>query len=362
MPAELAIYKDKHFQARSETQYFLHYMVGPGTAADITISRLIANINNCYIFVELMLQLSEKYGQDPSLPKIDNHRLKAVGEEFHNLASQICDWLVDEVFLDLQILVNELLTREWLTNAHAVDTICVTLEDYCQDFVHLRDDFYEALMKKIQARLGREYLKALFSRTQLISTSGLSSPGEDIADKDRRVPSPGEDIADKDRRVPSPGEDISDEYLKVRTKLVSTSKLSSQDEDLARKYLKAPFSRKISFKSYDERFPAAEKISQEAEQLQQLFTQLIPQHQDDSPFEALPMLAEVIKLKDTSMMSLELSGLSSRYPDIRTDQLVSLLMIREDLGRSGSRQMVIDCLGEDHDTRAKSTKTVFSSL
>ena len=49
----------------------------------------IANINNCYIFVELMLQLSEKYGQDPSLPKIDNHRLKAVGEEFHNLASQM---------------------------------------------------------------------------------------------------------------------------------------------------------------------------------------------------------------------------------------------------------------------------------
>jgi len=31
--------------------------------------------------------------------------------------------------------------------------------------------------------------------------------------------------------------------------------------------------------------------------------------QDDSPFEALPMLAEVIKLKDTSMMSLELSVL-----------------------------------------------------
>ena len=42
LAAELAIYKDKHFQARSETQYFLHYMVGPGTAADITISRLVS--------------------------------------------------------------------------------------------------------------------------------------------------------------------------------------------------------------------------------------------------------------------------------------------------------------------------------
>lgn len=27
LAAELANYKDKHFQARSETQYFLHYMV-----------------------------------------------------------------------------------------------------------------------------------------------------------------------------------------------------------------------------------------------------------------------------------------------------------------------------------------------
>lgn len=36
-----------------------------------------------------MLQLSDKYGQDLSLPKIDNHRLKSVGEEFHNLASEM---------------------------------------------------------------------------------------------------------------------------------------------------------------------------------------------------------------------------------------------------------------------------------
>ena len=49
----------------------------------------IANINNCYMFVELMLQLSDKYGQDANLPKIDNHRLKSVGELFHNLASEM---------------------------------------------------------------------------------------------------------------------------------------------------------------------------------------------------------------------------------------------------------------------------------
>ena len=35
--------------------------------------------------------------------------------------------------------------------------------------------------------------------------------------------------------------------------------------------------------------------------------------QDDSAFEALPMLAEVIKLKDTSMVSFELSVSQRRH-------------------------------------------------
>ena len=45
-----------------------------------------------------------------------------------------------------------------------LDTICITIEDYCQDFVHLRDRYYEMLLKKTQIRVAKEYYRALFAR------------------------------------------------------------------------------------------------------------------------------------------------------------------------------------------------------
>ena len=45
-----------------------------------------------------------------------------------------------------------------------VDTICITLEDYCQDFVHLKDKFYQILLTRAQHKIVIDYMKALFSR------------------------------------------------------------------------------------------------------------------------------------------------------------------------------------------------------
>ena len=48
-------------------------------------------------------------------------------------------------------------------NSNPVDTICITVEDYCQDFVHLHDQFYDALLQRAQMRVAREYFRALFT-------------------------------------------------------------------------------------------------------------------------------------------------------------------------------------------------------
>ena len=51
-----------------------------------------------------------------------------------------------------------------IQSSNAVDTICITIEDYCRDFVHLKDRYYESLLQKAQNKVWVEYMKALLSR------------------------------------------------------------------------------------------------------------------------------------------------------------------------------------------------------
>ncbi|KAJ8322023.1 hypothetical protein KUTeg_000494, partial [Tegillarca granosa] len=98
---------------------------------------------------------------------------------------------------------------------------------------------------------------------------------------------------------------------------------------------------KPTFYVYDDRKNAAEKICREAEQLKDLFLK----YGDENDFTVLQSLAEVFKLRDTSMMSLEIMGLIKNHPDIRMEQLINLLLCRGDMSRSEARQMVQDTMG-----------------
>ncbi|XP_064597131.1 exocyst complex component 3-like isoform X2 [Liolophura sinensis] len=125
--------------------------------------------------------------------------------------------------------------------------------------------------------------------------------------------------------------------------------LTKFERVIVKEYLKALFSRKLSFKNYDERRRSAEKICTEADQYKRLIRELRPRGgQKSTLMDVLPMLSEVLKLKDTSMLSLEVTHLANKYPDVKMDQVISLLLARGDISRSEARQIAVDALREAH--------------
>ena len=66
--------------------------------------------------------------------------------------------------------------------------------------------------------------------------------------------------------------------------------------------------RRIAFKDYEGRRDAAKKITEESKKIEKLFKKLAkPSLEPETQCSVLPTLAEVIKLRDTSMMALEIS-------------------------------------------------------
>lgn len=136
--------------------------------------------------------------------------------------------------------------------------------------------------------------------------------------------------------------------------------LAKGQRRVIKEYLKALLSRKLSFKNYEERKASAEKICAEAEQIKHQFIDMCGKL-DVSLFDVLPHLSECLKLKDTSMLSLEIMGFTQKYPDIRMEQLLTLILSRGDISRNDARQLAIDTLGEDDQAQTK-PKGIFSEI
>ncbi|XP_075396956.1 exocyst complex component 3 isoform X2 [Tenrec ecaudatus] len=123
---EAQLYKEEHLRNRQCPQCYVQYM--------------IAVVNNCQTFRESIVSLKRKYlkgdleeGLAMSQPSMD-----AVLDA---IAKDGCSSLLEEVFLDLEQHLNELMTKKWLLGSNAVDTICVTVEDYFNDFAKIKKPY-----------------------------------------------------------------------------------------------------------------------------------------------------------------------------------------------------------------------------
>ncbi|XP_034945828.1 exocyst complex component 3 [Chelonus insularis] len=148
-------FKAKHFEDRSQVPYFTHHM--------ITI------VNNCIQFIELAQQMKQLYwvsnANEDAAVKFEN--LIASYQQLRNEAAAI---LLEESFLDLEPQFQDLLTPKWLNSSIPVETICVTLEDYFQDYNHLRMKNFQYVINEAQNLIARRYIAAMLQRKISLKT------------------------------------------------------------------------------------------------------------------------------------------------------------------------------------------------
>lgn len=141
-------FKEKHFKDRSQVPFFTQHI--------ITI------VNNCQQIMELAQQLKQLYWPKTRTDHYED--FEKLLHTFQALRDETATYLLDEAFLDLDGHFNELFTVKWVGSNIAVDTICVTLQDYFQDYNHLRVINFEFVIKEAQKMVAKRYIKALLSK------------------------------------------------------------------------------------------------------------------------------------------------------------------------------------------------------
>uniref|UniRef100_W5L090 Exocyst complex component 3-like 1 n=1 Tax=Astyanax mexicanus TaxID=7994 RepID=W5L090_ASTMX len=111
-------------------------------------------------------------------------------------------------------------------------------------------------------------------------------------------------------------------------------------------YVRALMQKKLICRSDEDRQQLAQQMVQDAQQLKEHFQSMEADSTvtEVNPAALIPVLADVIKLKDPGLLTLEVSGLISKYPDISEDHVSALLDVRGDVPR-GIRGTVL-CLLE----------------
>lgn len=146
--AAVADIKERHFKNRDQVKFFTQHI--------ITI------VNNCQQMIELAQQMKQLYWPKSKTEHYED--FERLISTFHTIRSDSITYLLEEAFLDLDGQFNDLFTVKWLTSSMSVDTICVTLEDYFQDYNHLRPNNFELVINEAQRMVAKRYIRAMLSK------------------------------------------------------------------------------------------------------------------------------------------------------------------------------------------------------
>lgn len=80
------------------------------------------------------------------------------------LRDEAAQFLLEEAFLDLEPQFQDLIASKWVTSSIPVDTVCVTLEDYFQDYIHLRIRNFDYVISEAQNLVAKRYISAMLQK------------------------------------------------------------------------------------------------------------------------------------------------------------------------------------------------------
>ncbi|GFY37592.1 exocyst complex component 3 [Trichonephila inaurata madagascariensis] len=292
-------YRNKHFEDRSVVKFFTSYM--------------IATANNCLQFCEFADKLRIRYSKDlTAISKNAEIIFCRTIEAFLKLILVVLKCLREELFMDLSSNLNEVMTRTWfLSGNQIVDTIHATLEDYGNDYTHLLPENFNLLITDVMNWIAVNYIYAVMQKRMT--------------------------------------------FKSYEERKQAAEKMCEEGNILQQLFQRAPFNKRLNSivkkRSYYDGKITLENILKKYSPIQTTKT---------SPFEAVPLIAEVIKLKDVSMLSLEISGVIRHYPDVTLEQLVTLILVRGDVSKNEAKQLVSDIMAEIG-TQNKE-RTIFSDI
>ncbi|NXN27059.1 EX3L1 protein, partial [Nycticryphes semicollaris] len=149
------------------------------------------------------------------------------------------------------------------------------------------------------------------------------------------------------------------DFSRVRKPLF-TLLLTESELLVASQYLRALMQKKMVCKNKEERVQLCDRLLQDATQLRELFCGLGLDGSQQS-LEAVFALRELICLKDPAMLSLEVLGFITKYPDISDEHISTLLDLRGDVSKE-VRHMVLEMMAQHPQVLPESYRPIFSTI
>uniref|UniRef100_A0A7E4UXX1 Exocyst complex component Sec6 n=1 Tax=Panagrellus redivivus TaxID=6233 RepID=A0A7E4UXX1_PANRE len=110
-------------------------------------------------------------------------------------------------------------------------------------------------------------------------------------------------------------------------------------------YIIAINERRLTYSTYNERHLAAERLKEDSGKIEELFAEFLNRQGTPMMTAVLVAMADILSLRDKSLLQLETYAFVRKYPDVHVELLASLMQAREDMNAKEARAIAEDAVG-----------------